>query len=78
MTGIALSGYNRGMVGKPHVSLRFSMKDDEQYQRVMTAYKIARRDPKKMREARKLLAEANRLERDGEVSPEVVEGMAYI
>lgn len=54
------------------------MKDDERYQKVMTAYKVARRDPKKQREAQKLLAEAFRLENEGEVSPEVVEGMAYV
>jgi hypothetical protein len=54
------------------------MKDDEKYQRVMTAYKIARRDPKKRDEAKKLLDEAFRLEREGEVSPEVIEGMAYV
>lgn len=54
------------------------MKDDEQYQRVMGAYKMARRDPKKREKAQKLLEEAFRLEREGEVSPEVVEGMAYL
>lgn len=54
------------------------MKDDERYQRVMTAYKIVRQDPQRREEARILLNEANRLEDEGEVSPEVVEGMAYI
>ena len=54
------------------------MKDDEKYQKVMGAYKMARRDPRKREEADKLLKEAFRLEREGEVSPEVVEGMAYI
>jgi hypothetical protein len=54
------------------------MKDDERYQKVMSAYKVARRDPKKRNEAQKLLAEAFRLEKEGEVSPEVVEGMAYL
>lgn len=54
------------------------MKDDERYQKVMSAYKIARRDPKKKDEAKKLLDEAFRLEEKGEVSPEVVEGMAYL
>lgn len=54
------------------------MKDDERYQKVMGAYKVARRDPKKRKEAQRLLAEAFRLEREGEVSPEVVEGMAYL
>lgn len=54
------------------------MKDDEKYQKVMGAYKIARRDPKKREQARKLLDEAFRLEKEGEVSPEVIEGMAYL
>lgn len=54
------------------------MKDDEKYQEVMGAYKMARRNPKMQDKARKLLELANRLEREGEVSPEVVEGMAYL
>jgi hypothetical protein len=54
------------------------MKDDDAYQRVMTAYKRARRDPSQREEARRLLAEAFRLEKEGEVSPEVIEGMAYV
>lgn len=54
------------------------MKDDARYQQVMGAYKIARRDPNKREQAQKLLDEAFRLEEKGEVSPEVIEGMAYI
>ena len=54
------------------------MKDDEEYQRLMVAYKKARRDPNNREEAQAFLAEAFRLEREGEVSPEVIEGMAYV
>lgn len=54
------------------------MKDDARYQEVMSAYKIARRDPDKIEKAQKLLQEAFRLEREGKVSPEVIEGMRYI
>jgi hypothetical protein len=54
------------------------MRDDERYQKVMTAYKIARRDPKKFKEAQRLLDEASKLEDGGNVSPEVIQGMAYI
>lgn len=73
-------GYNTMEVGNHNLlpPLRRTMKDDEKYQRVMGAYKLARRDPKKRKEAQQLLAEAFRLEREGEVSPEVVEGMAYL
>lgn len=53
-------------------------KDDARYQRVMSAYKVARRDPKKLEQAQKLLAEAMRLDEKGEVSPELVEGMRYV
>lgn len=54
------------------------MKDDEKYQRVMGAYKIARRDPKNRDKAQKLLQEAQRLAKGGTVSPEVIEGMRYV
>lgn len=54
------------------------MKDDEKYQRVMGAYKIARRDPKNREKAQKLLEEAFRIAKKGEVSPEVIEGMRYV
>jgi hypothetical protein len=53
-------------------------KDDARYQKVMSAYKIARRNPKKLEQAQKLLAEAMRLDKEGNVSPELVEGMRYI
>jgi hypothetical protein len=54
------------------------MKDDEQYQRVMGAYKLARRNPKLQVKAQSLLKEALRLAKEGEVSPEVIEGMRYV
>ena len=54
------------------------MKDDEKYQRLMSAYKVARRNPNKIKEASKLLNEAWRLEKEGEVSKEVIEGMRYV
>lgn len=54
------------------------MKDDEKYQKVMGAYKLARRDPKLRDKAQKLLQEAFRLAKEGGVSPEVIEGMRYV
>lgn len=82
LTAAGQKGYNVGVVGETSrnqpTSHRRTMKDDERYQKVMSAYKIARRDPNKKEEARKLLDEAFRLEEKGEVSPEVVEGMAYL
>jgi formiminotetrahydrofolate cyclodeaminase len=54
------------------------MKDDEQYQKVMGAYKVARRNPKYRAKAQKLLKEAMRLAKEGEVSPQVIEGMRYV
>jgi hypothetical protein len=54
------------------------MKDDARYQKVMSAYKVARLDPSKLEQAQKLLAEAMRLDKKGDVSPELVEGMRYV
>lgn len=54
------------------------MKDDERYQEVMSAYKVARRNPKMQKQAERLLAEAFRLEDEGEVSQDVIMGMKYL
>lgn len=67
------TGYNT--ISKRSIT---TMKDDEKYQRLMSAYKVARRNPNKIKEASKLLNEAWRLEKEGEVSKDVIEGMRYV
>lgn len=64
--------------GSTHVTQGTTMKDDEKYQKLMSAYKVMRRDPRKQREAQKLLQAAFALEKKGQVSPDVVLGMAYV
>lgn len=54
------------------------MKNDERYQKIMSAYKVARRDPKRQEQAERLLQEAWDMEDKGEVSEDVIMGMKYL
>jgi len=51
---------------------------DKKYQKLMGAYKVARRDPAHLEKAQTLLKAAQELRKLGEVSPEVIEGMRYL
>lgn len=51
---------------------------DKKYQKLMGAYKVARRDPAHLEKAQTLLKAAQELRSLGEVSPEVIEGMRYL
>ena len=51
---------------------------DKKYQKLMGAYKVARRNPADLKKAQTLLKAAQELRNLGEVSPEVIEGMRYL
>lgn len=51
---------------------------DKKYQKLMGAYKVARRDPVDLGKAQTLLKAAQELKSSGKVSPEVIEGMRYL
>lgn len=49
-----------------------------QYQKIMGAYKVARRDPSDLQKAQTLLRAAQELRKSGKVSADVIEGCRYI
>lgn len=50
---------------------------EKRYQEIVNAYQIARRDPKKQKEAAKLLAITDKMEASGEISEDAIMGMKY-
>lgn len=48
------------------------------YQKLVSAYQVARRDPKQKKRARELFEITQEMERSGEISEKVIMGMKYL
>lgn len=51
---------------------------EKRYQELVNAYQIARRDPKKQKEAQRLLEITDKMEDTGDISRDVIMGMKYL
>ena len=63
---------------KPHRGRAGEGADDKKYFALMSEYKMLRRDPKQRKEADKILKQAMKLGRDGDVSKDAKLGAAYL
>ena len=63
---------------KPHPIKATQGKDDQKYRSLMVKYKKMRRDPEKQEEAKKILKEALKLCKTGDVSDKMKLLIAYL
>ena len=63
---------------KPHRGRKGEGADDKKYFALMSEYKMLRRDPKQRKEADKILKQAMKLGREGDVSKDAKLGAAYL
>ena len=63
---------------KPHRGRKGEGADDKKYFALMSEYKMLRRDPKQRKEADKILKQAMKLGREGDVSKDPKLGAAYL